>query len=134
VSALQQHRSVVRTPVVLRPVANPLGSFVHEAGVCVTSNDGVSAGRQALRRKVNERLRQTAGRPDSDTIDVFCECGGRRCAAQVRVATDLYEGVVTSGRLFLVAEGHEDPATERAVRIYEWFLVVDRDPERASAA
>ena len=47
---------------------------------------------------------------------------------------DLYESVVRSARLFLVAEGHEEPATEQAVGIYERFLVVDRGPENASAA
>ncbi len=125
---------MVRTPVVLRPVANPSVPSLTKLGVCVTSNDSVSVGRQALRRKVNERLRETADRPDSDTVDVFCECGGRLCAAQLRIAADLYERVVSSGRLFLVAEGHEDAATEQAVGIYERFLVVDRDPERASAA
>ena len=99
----------------------------------MTAKDG-SVGRQALRRRVNERRCQAAERPDSGTIDIFCECGGRLCAAQVRVAADLYEGVVTSARLFLVAEGHEDPATEQAVGVYERFLVVDRGPQSASAA
>ena len=75
------------------------------------SHEG-SVGRQVLRRKINERLHDAADGTDSNTIDVFCECGGRTCAAQIRVAVHLYESVVTSARLFLVAEGHEEPATE----------------------
>lgn len=100
----------------------------------MTVNHEVSTGRQVLRRKINERLHHAADETDSNTIDVFCECGGRMCAAQIRVTADLYESVVTSVRLFLVAEGHEDPASEHAVGIYEQFLVVDRGPENASAA
>jgi hypothetical protein len=125
---------VVRRPVALRPVANPSFSSLRSQGVRVTGKDGTSVGRQVLRRKVNDRLRQAADRTDSDLIDVFCECGGRLCAAQVRIAADLYEGLVMSTRLFLVAEGHEDPANEKTVGIYERFLVVDRGSESASAA
>jgi hypothetical protein len=100
----------------------------------VTLNEGVSAGRRAVRRTVNKRLRESAESTQASMIDVFCECGGRLCAAQVRVPADLYEQVVTSARLFLVAEGHEDLASEQAVGIYERFLIVDRGPEDASAA
>ena len=98
----------------------------------MTADNRASFGRQVLRRKVNDRL-LTAGE-GVDVVDVFCECGGRMCRSQVRVAIDLYERVVASGCLFLVASGHEDSRTEQAVRRYEHFLVVDRGPERASAA
>jgi hypothetical protein len=100
----------------------------------MTVGHEASVGRQVLRRKINERLHDAADATDSNTIDVCCECGGRTCGAQIRVAVDLYESVVTSARLFLVAEGHQEPATEQPVGIYQRFLVVDRGPENASAA
>ena len=62
--------------------------------------------RQAERRGVNRRIRSVIDWADSDTIDVFCECGCSHCADRLRVRIDDFDDAVEFGR-YLVASGHE---------------------------
>ncbi len=90
------------------------------------SND-VSFGRQVLRREVNIRIRNATGENVSGTIDVFCECGRRRCADRIRIAVEEYEEVLVSPARCVVSAGHEDAAAERLVGREDGYVVVERD-------
>lgn len=88
--------------------------------------DGVSIGRQVLRREVNSRMQNAFSSTEAETLDVLCECGHRFCATRVQVGVGFYEGLVASGRLFVVADDHLDKSGEVAVGEYEGFVVVER--------
>jgi hypothetical protein len=90
------------------------------------TND-VSVGRQALRRSVNERISGLGS--DAETVEVFCECGRRRCADRIRIATDVYEQVRTSAAGFIVTAGHEESDAELIAR-NNGYLVVERRARR----
>ena len=87
----------------------------------------VSFGRQALRRKVNTRSPNLTGASNATTIDVFCECGRRRCADRVRITVDVYEAVLASPGQYVVATHHGNDSTQRLVTEQHGFLVVERD-------
>jgi hypothetical protein len=89
-------------------------------------SEDVSLGRQVLRRGVNDRMRAALEATGADSLEVFCECGRRLCATRVQVEAGFYQGVVASGRLFLVASGHEDRPSELTVGVYDGFVVVER--------
>jgi hypothetical protein len=88
------------------------------------TND-VSVGRQALRRSVNERISGLSLGSNAETVEVFCECGRRRCADRIRIATDVYEQVRTSVACFVVTAGHEESEAELIAR-NNGYLVVER--------
>jgi hypothetical protein len=73
--------------------------------VTSVTND-ISLGRQALRRSVNMRIRSVIDWAETETIDVFCECGRRRCADRLRVAIDDFDGALGAGRYVVLPE-HE---------------------------
>jgi hypothetical protein len=91
-----------------------------------STTDDVSFGRQALRREVNGRISQ-AVRPETETLEIFCECGRRLCADRVWVEAGFYGRAVASGRLYVIAKGHQDPA-DAIVGAYDGLFVVDRAP------
>lgn len=92
-----------------------------------STTDDVSFGRQALRRQVNGRIRHSVDLPETETLELFCECGRRLCAARVRVEAGFYGRAVASGRLYVIAKGHQD-AADTIVGGYDGFFVVDRAP------
>ena len=89
------------------------------------SND-VTLGRQALRRKVNKRIREVVESNASETIEVFCECGRVRCADRLRIELDAYDQVLASQGYFVVTTHHDHDATQRLVSRHHGFLVVER--------
>jgi hypothetical protein len=86
----------------------------------------VSVGRQALRRSVNERIRSTIDRGESDAIEVFCECGRIRCADRLRLALDEFDDVLGTPGWYVVVPGHENDGAERPVDRHEDVVVVAR--------
>jgi hypothetical protein len=68
------------------------------------AND-ISLGRQALRRSVNERIRNDIDWSEAATIDVFCECGRVRCSERLQLPVDEFDEFVRDGR-HVVAAGH----------------------------
>jgi hypothetical protein len=92
-----------------------------------STTDDVSFGRQALRREVNGRIRNAVELPETETLEIFCECGRRLCADRVRIEAGFYGRAVASGRLYVIAKGHQDPA-DAIVGAYDGFFVVDRAP------
>ena len=67
-----------------------------------------SVGRQALRREVNERIRELDQDWGVDELDVFCECGHRSCTARVVIGRSLYDHVRRTPTHFIVT-----PSTRR---------------------
>jgi hypothetical protein len=90
-------------------------------------SNGVTLGRQRLRREVNTRVRAITPQDDAMTIDVFCECGRRLCADRVRIAIDLYKAVLDSPGYYVVTTHHDHDPTQRLVSRHHSFLVVQRD-------
>jgi hypothetical protein len=71
----------------------------------VSIENDVSVGRQALRRVVNERIRNDVGPGEAGTIYVFCECGRRRCSDRLEIPADDFDETVRAGR-YVMAAGH----------------------------
>jgi hypothetical protein len=89
--------------------------------------NGISRGRQALRRDVNQRI--SAG-SDAEVVEVFCECGHIRCANRIRIATHDYEQVRASAACFVVSAGHEETGADELVGRHNGYVVVERKPRR----
>lgn len=92
-----------------------------------TITNDVSFGRQVLRREVNSRIRKATDESTSETIDVFCECGRRRCANRIRIAVAEHDDALGSPGRYIVSAGHENVAAERVVGGQDRYLVVERD-------
>jgi hypothetical protein len=90
-----------------------------------STTDDVSYGRQVLRRQINGRMRHAVELPETEPLEIFCECGRRLCAARVRVEAGFYGRAVASGRLYVIAKGHQD-AGDAIVGAYDGFFVLDR--------
>jgi len=95
------------------------------------TND-VSLGRQALRRDVNTRIGAAgAGAGDgTQTVEVFCECGRRRCADRIPIATGAYAEILASAARFVVTAGHEEAGVEELVARRNGYVVVERKTSR----
>jgi hypothetical protein len=93
--------------------------------VTVVANE-VSLGRQALRRSVNERIRSTIDWNESESIDVFCECGRVRCSDRLQLAIDEFDDVLATPGWYVVLPGHESERAERPVNRHEHVIVVER--------
>jgi hypothetical protein len=86
---------------------------------------------EALFREVNERIREVSGRVvafDGDaTLEFVCECSEEGCSEPVELTLAEYESIRSEPTHFLVAPGHVwQPETERAVREYETYAVVEK--------
>ncbi|MGZ8783649.1 MAG: hypothetical protein ACXWZB_09145 [Gaiellaceae bacterium] len=68
----------------------------------------VSVGRQALRRKVNDGMRQAIDWGDAGAAVIFSECGGRLCAERVTIPAAEYADVLATQGRFVVALAHAD--------------------------
>jgi hypothetical protein len=90
--------------------------------------NGVSLGRQALRRDVNTRISAVGAGPDAETVDVFCECGRARCADRIRIETGAYAEILGSAAYFVVTAGHEATGAEEPVARQNGYVVVERRP------
>lgn len=90
------------------------------------SND-VTLGRQVLRQEVNKRIRTVTESNESETIEIFCECGRVRCADRLRIEVDIYDEVLASRGHFVVTTHHDHDATQRLISRHHGFLVVERD-------
>ncbi len=59
----------------------------------------------------------------------MCECARIECTVQVRLTLAEYEQVRRHDRRYVVARGHEiEPTTERVVRSYNGFTVIEKSP------
>jgi hypothetical protein len=88
--------------------------------------DGVTVGRQALRRMVNTRLLRTIEAGLSGTIEVFCECGRRACADRVRIDVAVYESVLKTPGHHVITTHHDQDGGQRLVSRHHGFVVVER--------
>jgi hypothetical protein len=93
----------------------------------VSMADGVTVGRQALRRMVNARLYRTVEAGMSGTINVFCECGRRACADRVQINVTTYESVLKTAGQHVITPRHDEDGRQRLVGRHHSFLVVARD-------
>ena len=94
------------------------------------TND-VSLGRQALRRDVNSRISAAGAVGDgAQTVEVFCECGRRRCSDRIRIATGAYDEIAASAARFVVTAGHEEAGAEELVSRHDGYAVVERKARR----
>ena len=89
----------------------------------------VTLGRQALRREVNKRIRGVTEPSGSGTIEVFCECGGVRCADHLQIALDAYDEILEAQDHFVVTTHHDHDATQRLISRHHGFLVVEREQD-----
>ena len=88
-------------------------------------SNSISAGRQALRRKVNAQLRaiNSSGGPK---VEIFCECGRRLCADHLGIDLDLYRAVLNTPAQYVVTTHHDDDPTQRLISRHHGFLIVER--------
>ena len=93
--------------------------------------NGISRGRQALRRDVNKRISGVGAGSDAEVVEIFCECGRIRCADRIRIATHAYEQVRTSAACFVVSAGHEDTGADELVARHDGYVVVERKPRQS---
>ena len=92
-----------------------------------TVSNGVSFGRQTVRRDVNTRILSVTDSIGPASLEIFCECGRRLCADRLHIAPDLYEGVLGTPGQYVVTTHHDDDPTQRLVSRHHGFLVVQRD-------
>ena len=85
-----------------------------------------SVGRQALRREVNERIRELDQDRGVDELDVFCECGHRSCTARVVIGRSLYDHVRRTPRHFFVTAKHATPRAQRIVSEHGDVRIVEK--------
>ena len=85
-----------------------------------------SVGRQALRREVNERIRELDQDWGVDELDVFCECGHRSCIARVVIGRSLYDHVRRTRTHFIVTTDHAPPSAERVVSQHGDVHIVEK--------
>ena len=85
---------------------------------------------EVLFRAGNERMaawpenQERAAR--GETLVFFCECGRRRCPAQVRLTGPEYEAVRSDAARFVIAHGHEFPEAEDVVEQHAGYVVVQK--------
>ncbi len=85
-----------------------------------------SVGRQALRREVNERIRELDQDWGVDELDVFCECGHRSCTARVVIGRSLYDHVRRTLTHFIVRTEHAAPRAQRVVSQHGDVRIVEK--------
>jgi hypothetical protein len=95
-----------------------------------SQTNGVSLGRQALRRDVNTRISAVGAGDGTQTVVVFCECGRRRCADRIRIETRGYQEILASAARFVVTAGHEEVEAEELVGRHDGYVVVERKARR----
>ena len=88
-------------------------------------SNSISAGRQALRRKVNAQLR-AINSPGEPTVEIFCECGRSLCADHLRINLKLYQTVLGRPSQYVVTTHHDDDPTQRLISRHRGFLIVER--------
>lgn len=69
---------------------------------------------------------ETAGRFESEELEVVCECADTECAERLPTTVAEYELVREDGARFLVAPGHEDESFEKVVRRRSRYRVVEK--------
>ena len=92
---------------------------------------------EALFRQVNEQLEELADtfRPESEPLELICECGNIECAEQIRLDRSEYEHLRSDALLFAVVHGHELPDVEEIVEHHPAYDVVQkRDAEARRVA
>lgn len=92
---------------------------------------------EALFRQVNEQLEDLADsfRPESDELELICECGNLECAEQIRLDRAEYQELRSDALLFAVVPGHDLPDVEEIVERRERYDVVrKRDSEAQRVA
>lgn len=84
---------------------------------------------QALRREVNERINEigtgSSGLSADESIEVFCECAGPRCAAPITVTVAEYEAVRRFPTRFFLKAAHRLVDGERVVSEAAEYVVVE---------
>ena len=92
------------------------------------ATDGVSVGRQVLRRALNDRLRSRQNGLAEEFV-VFCECGRGSCRDAIRdgllVSVEVYEKARRVPTHFLIEHSHA-AAADRVVESYDGFLIVEK--------
>jgi hypothetical protein len=87
---------------------------------------------EAAFRAVNEQIAPLseafADLGVDDDVPVVCECGDRSCLLQFPVPIDEYRRVRDDPVLFILKEGHEQPAAEEVVSQADGYYVVRKRP------
>jgi hypothetical protein len=100
--------------------------------VMVSPGDEIRIARsEALRRDVNERIADTAGRFGADDASFVCECGQADCTHRVRATREEYEAVRADSAQFMVVGDHVQPSVEAVVERAARFTVVAKLSPRA---
>jgi hypothetical protein len=84
----------------------------------------VSVGRQALRREVNQQIRERGG-PEPGPLDIFCECGRPGCNQRVVVSVEAYDELRRVPTWFVVKRGHDGMA-DRIVVERDEFVILEK--------
>jgi hypothetical protein len=92
-----------------------------------TVTNGVSFGRQAVRRQVNNRLCSVNDTTEAAAIEIFCECGRRLCADRLQIEVGLYESVLSTAGQYVVTPHHDHDPTQRLVSRHRGFLIVQQE-------
>src|SRR5688572_26160393 len=87
------------------------------------SSEKVSAGRQALTRSRNDRVRVL--RALDSEFEVLCECGRASCRDALVVTRDLYEEIRRVPGYLLVKNGHGGPP-DCIVELHGHVVVIEK--------
>jgi hypothetical protein len=85
----------------------------------------ISAGRQAVRRKVNAE-RRAIGNFGEPTVEIFCECGRSHCADHLRIDLELFQAVLNTPGRYVITTHHDHDPTQRLISRHHGFLIVER--------
>jgi hypothetical protein len=108
-------------------LATPLFDRTTESDGRLAATDGVSVGRQVLRRALNDRIR--GRRTCSTQVVLYCECGRASCRDGhqdgLLVEVEVYDRARRVPTHFLIKDCHA-VAGERVVERGEGFLIVEK--------
>ena len=89
---------------------------------------------EALARRINDRIEYQRPR-NGESADTFvCECIRVDCGGELDLSIGQYARVRAHPRRFIVLPGHEEPAIETTVEVYDGYLVVEKHGEAGRIA
>ncbi len=81
-------------------------------------------------REANERHAQAGqSMPPPAQIELVCECSDRACTRGLTMPFAEYEWLRQNPWRFVVLPGHEAPAVENVVELYDGYVIVEKHPE-----
>jgi hypothetical protein len=91
---------------------------------------------EAVFRRVNERIREVAGRHglDGHIYEFVCECANPDCVQRVMLTIPEYETIRADGTRFVLAGGHDLDEIETVVAERAGHVVVEKVGVAANVA